>query len=64
MKTDIKRVVDNNGKVFKLIIIRSDNNEAIFEGKLYTDSAMFKDAIDQEELLKQLESIPSLLKNL
>jgi len=64
MKTEINRVVDlNTQKVFKLITIKTDLGEKIFEGKLYTDSGMFKDTINEEELLKEIESIPNLLKN-
>ena len=67
MKTEIKRVVYNDtkgsGKVFKCITICTDNDETIFEGKLYIDSGMFKDILDEEALLKELESIPSLLKS-
>ena len=64
MKTEINRVVDmNTQKVFKLITIKTDLNETVFEGKLYTDSIVFKEIIDEEELLKQLECIPILFKN-
>lgn len=64
MKTEIKRVVDmNTQKVFKLITIKTDLNETVFEGKLYIDSGMFKDTIDEEALLKEFESIPILLKS-
>jgi hypothetical protein len=64
MKTEIRRVVDmNTHKVFKLIEITTDNNEAVFHGKLYTDSKRYKEPIDEEELLKEIESIPNLLKN-
>ena len=63
MKTEIKRTIDmNTQKVFKLITINTENNETVFEGKLYIDSGMFKDTIDEEALLKEIESIPSLLK--
>lgn len=35
MKTEINRVVDmNTQKVFKLITIKTDLNETVFEGKL------------------------------
>lgn len=64
MKTEITRVVDmNTQKVFKLITIKTDLNETVFEGKLYTDSVVFKEIIDEEELLKEIQNIPSLLKN-
>ncbi len=63
MKTEIKRTIDmNTQKVFKLITINTENNETVFEGKLYIDSRMFKGTIDEEVLLKEIESIPSLLK--
>ena len=63
MKTEIKRTIDmNTQKVFKLITINTENNETVFEGKLYIDSGMFTDTIDEEALLKEIESIPSLLK--
>jgi hypothetical protein len=63
MKTEIKRVVDmGTQKVFKLITINTDNNETVFEGKLYIDSEMFKGIFNEEELIKEIESIPSLLK--
>lgn len=52
----------NTQKVFKLITINTENNETVFEGKLYIDSRMFKGTIDEEVLLKEIESIPSLLK--
>ena len=62
MNTEIKRVVDmGTQQVFKLITINTENNETIFEGKLNIDSGMFKDIIDEEALLKEIESIPSLL---
>ena len=64
MKTEIKRVVDmNTQKVFKLITIKTDLDETVFEGKLYTDSVIFKEIIDEEALLKEIESIPNLLKS-
>ena len=64
MKTEINRVVDmNTQKVFKLITIKTDLNETVFEGKLYSDSIVFKEIIDEEELLKEIQNIPSLLKN-
>lgn len=64
MKTEIKRVMDmSTQKVFKLITITTENNETVFEGKLYIDSGMFKDIIDEKALLKEIESIPSLLKS-
>lgn len=64
MKTEINRVVDmNTQKVFKLITIKTDLNETVFEGKLYSDSIVFKEIIDEEELLKEIENIPNLLKN-
>ena len=50
-------------KIFKLITINTENNETVFEGKLYIDSGMFKDTIDEEALLKEIESIPNLLKS-
>ena len=64
MQTEVKRVVDmNTQKVFKLITIKTDLNETVFDGKLYIDSGMFKDTIDEEALLKEIESIPNLLKS-
>ena len=64
MKTEIKRVMDmSTEKIFKLITINTENNETVFEGKLYIDSGMFKDTIDEEALLKEIESIPNLLKS-
>lgn len=64
MKTEIKCVMDmSTQKVFKLITINTENNETVFEGKLYIDSGMFKDIIDEKALLKEIESIPSLLKS-
>ena len=64
MKTEIKRVVDmNTQKVFKLITIHTDDNEIVFEGKLYIDSGMFKGIIDEEEFMKEIESIPNLLRS-
>ena len=63
MKTEIKRTIDmNTQKVFKLITINTENNETVFEGKLYIDSGMFTDTIDEEALFKEIESVPSLLK--
>ncbi len=49
-------------KVFKLITIDTDSNETVFEGKLYIDSEMFKGVFNEEELIKEIESIPNLLK--
>ena len=64
MKTEIKCVMDmSTQKIFKLITINTENNETVFEGKLYIDSGMFKDTIDEEALLKEIESIPNLLKS-
>jgi hypothetical protein len=65
MKTEINRVVDMNAqKVFKSITIKTDLNETVFEGKLYSDSVVFKKSVvDEEELLKEIENIPNLLKN-
>ena len=50
-------------KIFKLITINTENNETVFEGKLYIDSGMFKDLLDEEALLKEIESIPNLLRS-
>jgi hypothetical protein len=64
MKTEIKCVMDmSTQKIFKLITINTENNETVFEGKLYIDSGMFKDILDEEALLKEIESIPNLLKS-
>ena len=64
MQTEVKRAVDmNTQKVFKLITIHTDDNEIVFEGKLYIDSGMFKGIIDEEALLKEFELIPNLLKS-
>jgi hypothetical protein len=64
MKTEIKCVMDmSTQKIFKLITINTENNETVFEGKLYIDSGMFKDILDEEALLKEIESIPNLLRS-
>ena len=40
-KTDIKRVIDNNGKAFECINIYTENNEILFEGKLYVTTPAY-----------------------
>lgn len=61
MKTDIKRIVDDND-VYKLITISTDNGDVIFEAKLYCDSSRFKAPINEEELMDRILEIPKLFK--
>jgi len=64
MKTEIYSVIDvNSEEVYKSITITTDNDETIFHGKLYADSGRYKEPIDEEKLLREIESIPNLIKN-